>query len=110
MNHYLLAPKGATLKTVNTVHSHVHALGQCRKLIRKLGYRPTFTADTAGAAAEIAERGDTTQAAIASQLAAETYGLRVARAPTSRTPSTTRRASSSLRASRSGRSAATGRR
>ncbi len=76
VNHYLLAPKGATLKTVRTVHSHVHALGQCRKMIRKLGLTAIVHADTAGAAAEIAERGDTTQAAIASQLAGETYGLR----------------------------------
>ncbi len=75
VEHHLLAPPAATLKTVRTVHSHVHALGQCRKLIRKLGLRPVVHADTAGAAAEIAERGDPTMAAIGSALAGEVYGL-----------------------------------
>ncbi len=76
VNHHLLAPKGASLKTVKTVHSHVHALGQCRKRIRKLGLTAIVHADTAGAAAEIAARGDVSQAAIASQLAGEIYGLK----------------------------------
>ncbi len=76
VNHHLLAPRGASLKTVRTVHSHVHALGQCRKMIRKLGLTAMVHADTAGAAAEIAERGDITAAAIASQLAGEIYGLK----------------------------------
>jgi prephenate dehydratase len=76
VNHHLLAPKGATLKTVRTVHSHVHALGQCRKMIRKLGLTAIVHADTAGAAAEIAARGDPSEAAIASALAGKIYGLR----------------------------------
>ena len=75
VNHHLLAPAGATLETIRTVHSHVHALGQCRKLIRKLKLRAVVHADTAGAAAEIAERGDASQAAIGSALAGEVYGL-----------------------------------
>ena len=37
--HHLLAPKGATLQTLKAVHSHVHALPQCRKLIRELGLK-----------------------------------------------------------------------
>jgi prephenate dehydratase len=80
VNHHLLAPPGATLKTVRTVHSHVHALGQCGKLIAKLGLRAVVHADTAGAAAEIAAAGDPTQAAIASALAGEVYGLESLRA------------------------------
>ena len=80
VNHHLLAPPGATLKTVRTVHSHVHALGQCGKLIAKLGLKAIVHADTAGAAAEIAEAGDSTQAAIASALAGEVYGLKSLRA------------------------------
>jgi len=75
VNHHLLAPQGATLKTVKTVHSHVHALGQCGKLIRQRRLTPIVHADTAGAAKDIAARNDPTQAAIASALAAETYGL-----------------------------------
>ena len=75
VNHHLLAPDGATLKTIRSVHSHVHALGQCRKLIRKLDLRPVVHADTAGAAAEIAARGDPSEAAIGSALAGKVYGL-----------------------------------
>jgi prephenate dehydratase len=75
VRHQLLAPKGATLADIKTVESHVHALGQCRKVIRKLGIKPLVAADTAGSAREVAESGDKTRAAIASRLAAEIYGL-----------------------------------
>jgi prephenate dehydratase len=75
VNHHLLAPKGATLAGLKVVRSHVHALSQCRKLIRELGLKAVIAADTAGAAAEIAERGDPTVAAIASELAGQIYGL-----------------------------------
>ena len=37
VNHHLLALPGASLATIRTVRSHVHALSQCRKLIRSLG-------------------------------------------------------------------------
>ena len=77
VNHHLLAPKGATLAGLKTVHSHVHALSQCRARIRELGLIPVVHPDTAGAAAEVAERGDPTVAAIASDLAGEIYGLQV---------------------------------
>src|ERR1700736_5670830 len=66
VNHHLLALPGATLASLRTVRSHVHALSQCRKLIRGLGLTPIIAADTAGSAAEIKERGDSTVAAIAS--------------------------------------------
>src|ERR671934_1049890 len=75
VRHQLLAPKGARLEDIKTVESHVHALGQCRKIIRRLGIRPIVAADTAGSAREVAEVGDKTRAAIASRLAAEIYGL-----------------------------------
>lgn len=75
INHHLLAPKGATLDSIKTVESHVHALGQCRNLIRQMGLTVIVGADTAGAAADLAKTGDTTKAAIASELAAEIYGL-----------------------------------
>jgi prephenate dehydratase len=71
----LMAVKGARLKDIRTVHSHVHALGQCRKIIRKHGWTAMVEADTAGAARMIAETGDRSQAALAPRLAAELYGL-----------------------------------
>ncbi len=73
----LMALPGATLDSIRSVHSHVHALGQCRKFIREHGLVPVISGDTAGAAREVAESGDLTQAAISPPLAAETYGLEV---------------------------------
>lgn len=75
VNHHLLAPKGATLKSIRRVHSHVHALGQCGYFIRKHELEPVIHADTAGAAADIAASDDVTEAAIGSELAGEVYGL-----------------------------------
>ncbi len=75
VNHHLLAPKGAAIGGLKTVCSHVHALSQCRNLIAELGLTPVVHADTAGAAAEVAERNDPASAAIASALAAEIYRL-----------------------------------
>src|SRR5688572_31519120 len=75
VSHQLLGPKDAKLQDIKTVESHVHALGQCRKIIRQLGIKPVVAADTAGSAREIAEAGDKTRAAIATRLAAEIYGL-----------------------------------
>ncbi len=73
----LMAPEGATLKTIKTVHSHIHALGQCRNIIRKHGWRAAVSGDTAGAAREVAEAGDITRAALAPAMAAEIYGLAI---------------------------------
>ncbi|MBN9148945.1 MULTISPECIES: prephenate dehydratase [unclassified Nitrobacter] len=75
IRHQLVAPRGAALAGIKTVESHVHALGQCRRIIRKLGIRPIISGDTAGAARLVAERGDRSCAAIASRLAADIHGL-----------------------------------
>ena len=75
IRNQLMAPKGASLKTIKTVESHVMALGQCRNVIRQLKLKPIVAADTAGSAREVSERKDITRAAIASRLAAEIYGL-----------------------------------
>lgn len=72
---HLMGVKGATLATIQTVQSHIHALGQCRKIIRKLGLKAQVAADTAGSARQVAEAGDVTRAAIAPHIAAEVYGL-----------------------------------
>ena len=73
----LMAAPGASVETIRTVHSHIHALGQCRKIIRRLGLTPIISGDTAGAAREVAEAADPTQAALAPPLAAEIYGLQI---------------------------------
>src|SRR4029078_785191 len=76
----LLTLPGVKPAELKTVHSHVMALGQCRKAIRALNLKAVVAADTAGAARELRESGDRTAAAIASKLAAEIYGLKVAQA------------------------------
>ncbi|MDP5103218.1 MAG: prephenate dehydratase [Erythrobacter sp.] len=58
-------------------YSHPQALGQSRHFLRKRGIVPLSHADTAGAAAYVAERGDPTIAAIAPAIAAELYGLQI---------------------------------
>jgi prephenate dehydratase len=79
VEHCLLAPRGATLGTLKRAHSHPVALGQVRNILRDLHLTPVIEADTAGAAALIAERGGIEDAAIASALAAEIYGLEILR-------------------------------
>ena len=73
----LLAIKGVGIEDLRTVHSHVHALGQCRNIIRRLGLKAVVASDTAGAAREIAEKGDKTRASLASRLAGRIYGLEI---------------------------------
>src|SRR5690625_1106109 len=75
VEHQLLAVRGAGFEELEEVHSHVQALSQCRDFLREHGLKPVMHADTAGAAREVAERGDARHGAIASALAAEIYGL-----------------------------------
>ena len=77
VQHQLMATKRASLKTIKTVESHVHALGQCRNVIRALHLKAVVAADTAGAAREVAEAGDVTRAALATKLAAKIYRLKI---------------------------------
>lgn len=77
IHHCLLAIDTAEIEDLELVHSHVHAIPQCRKLIRELKLKPFVYADTAGAAAKVAADGKTNQAAIASSLAADIYDLKI---------------------------------
>ncbi len=79
IRNQLMAIKGASLKTIETVESHIMALGQCRSTIRELKLKPIAAADTAGSARIVADAKDPTRAAIASRLAAEIYGLDILR-------------------------------
>ncbi len=75
VHHQLLGVRGAKLEEIEVVQSHVQALGQCRRFIRKLGVSSEVAADTAGSARYVAELGERKRAALASRLAAEIYGL-----------------------------------
>jgi prephenate dehydratase len=79
VEHCLLAPKGAGLGTLKRAHSHPMALGQVLRVLKELDLAAIIEADTAGAAAMVAERGGVEDAAIASALAAEVYGLEILR-------------------------------
>jgi len=79
VNHQLLGVPGTRIEDLTQVHSHVHALNQCRKLIAEIGVEAVVHVDTAGAAKDIAANGDKTQGAISSELAAELYGLDILR-------------------------------
>ena len=74
---HLMALPGVGLGDVRTVHSHIHALGQCREVIRAHGWRGVVAGDTAGAARELRDAGERTRATLSPPLAARLYGLDV---------------------------------
>ncbi|KAB0682690.1 prephenate dehydratase [Aureimonas leprariae] len=71
----LMALPGVRRDEIRSVHSHVHAIGQCREYLRRNGWRAVIAGDTAGAAREVSENGNRSQAALAPELAAGRYGL-----------------------------------
>ena len=73
----LMALPGVKHSDIMTVHSHIHALGQCRKIVRHNGWKAVVAGDTAGAAKLVSETGDRTMAALAPRLAADLYGLEI---------------------------------
>ncbi|MEP9398060.1 prephenate dehydratase [Mesorhizobium sp. KR2-14] len=75
IHFHLMVLPGVQRSEIKTVHSHIHALGQCRKYIRKNGWKPMVAGDTAGAAKLVAETQNRTMAALAPRLASDLYGL-----------------------------------
>ncbi len=73
----LLGVKGAKLADVTEAHGHVVILPQCAGFLKEHGIKGHVSSDNARAAREVAEGGDKTRAALASDLAAEIYGLDV---------------------------------
>lgn len=80
VEHCLLGIRGAQISDLKRAHSHTVALGQVRHSLRALGLTPVVQADTAGAAQLVAQWGRKEEAAIASSLAAEIYGLDILKA------------------------------
>ena len=74
---HLLAVPGAKLESVRLVVSQPIALAQCARNLERLGIATETALNTAGAAKELAESGDTTRAVLASEMAASTYGLEI---------------------------------
>jgi prephenate dehydratase len=77
VRHCLMGVPGAKLGDLKKVYSHVHALPQCRKLIKKLKLEPVPWGDTASAAQRVREMNDASCAAIASEITAKIHGLKI---------------------------------
>ena len=77
VTHNLLGIKGSKLKDIKTVRSHSQAIGQCSKMISENKLKPIISADTAGSAKFISKKKDKTDSAIASELAAKIYDLKI---------------------------------
>ena len=75
IHFHLMVLPGVAREEIKTVHSHIHALGQCRKYIRTNGWKAVIAGDTAGAAKLVSETADRTMAALSPRLAASLYGL-----------------------------------
>jgi len=71
----LMVLPGVKIEEIKSVYSHIHGLGQCRKIIRKHGWKAEIGGDTAGSAKLVSEQKDRSMAALAPALAAEIYGL-----------------------------------
>ena len=77
VEHCLLSRNEADLKDIKSVRSHAQAIGQCQEIIKKYNFKSIISADTAGSARDLAESNENSIAAIASELAAKTYGLKI---------------------------------
>jgi len=77
IRHCLLGLPGSRIEELTDVHSHIHAIPQCKKVIEDLHLNRHIVADTAKGASDIKKWGDKTQAAIGSELAADIYGLEI---------------------------------
>jgi prephenate dehydratase len=77
IRHCLLGLPGTKIEELTDVHSHVHAIPQCKRIIEDLQLERHVVADTAKGASDIKKWNDKTQAAIGSELAAGIYGLEI---------------------------------
>src|SRR5262245_18437139 len=76
IRHFLVGPAEVPLHGITAVHSHPVALDQCRRLLASMPNAPAIAAaTTADAAADVAERGEPREVAIASERAARLHGL-----------------------------------
>ena len=77
IEHSLLVKQEANIEDIKYIRSHVQAIGQCQKIIKKHNFKTLISADTAGSAKELSEGDDTSIAAIASELASSIYKLKI---------------------------------
>ena len=77
VQHHLMGLPDTNISKIKSAYSHFHALAQCREFLKNNKIRAELSTDTAGAAEEVSKSSDQTRAAIASELAADIYGLKI---------------------------------
>ena len=77
VEHNLLCKPEATIKDIKFVRSHAQAIGQCQNIINEKKFKSIISVDTAGSAKDLAEGNDKSTAAIASELSAQIYKLKI---------------------------------
>ena len=77
IKHNLMAIEGVKIESIRSVRSHSQAISQCQKIINEYKFEPIIAADTAGSARFLSENKIQNEAAIASELAAKIYKLKI---------------------------------
>jgi chorismate mutase/prephenate dehydratase len=77
VSHCLIANPSTSLEAIKAVYSHPQALAQCRNFLERLGRELIPTYDTAGSVKMLKEKGLKDAAAVASERAAELYGMKI---------------------------------
>ena len=77
VEHNLLGKLGTKIEDIKYVRSHAQAISQCQNIITKRKFKSIISVDTAGSAKELAEGKDKSIAAIASDLSAKMYNLKI---------------------------------
>ncbi len=78
VRHHLLGVPGASLDDIRTISSHPQAIAQCDAFLATMkDVQLIPSGNTAISAREVAQKGDPTYAAIASEEAAEAHGLAI---------------------------------
>ena len=77
VEHNLLGKLNAKIEDIKFVRSHAQAISQCQNIISKRKFKSIISVDTAGSAKDLAEGKDKSIAAIASDLSAKMYNLKI---------------------------------
>ena len=77
VEHNLLGKQDASIEDIKFVRSHAQAISQCQKIINERNFKSIISVDTAGSAKDLAEGKDKSIAAIASELSAKMYNLKI---------------------------------
>ena len=77
VEHNLICKKDAELKDIKFIRSHAQAIGQCQNIININKFKTIISADTAGSAKDLSQGSEKNIAAIASELSAQIYNLKI---------------------------------